>query len=379
MKKPKEIKDPYFGLTSEEKTNFMIESFKSTFSKNSKLSRAIVLQRRRESEGYIVKSLYECVGMWSYMGRTFRINDAKNWVEKASRDPSTKYYEGWEEYIDKYLKDPNYVRNPLFYVLYHACIDAQTEFSFSSAAPQGENTLTGKFLAYLEVSLRSWSNVADTYLLRCGASLELATIDLQIGGLEEKTGGDFSIILEIDDAFVSDADTEASNESFIQSPRGTIIVPIIFQAKRYKNLKADISQHHEVRKYQYDALKNNECSSAYIFFNNDVDRIDYPAPPMVKPVLCCEHPSEKKKTEVFENSVDFSTYILRVISGCPGYEYANSREEAIRMILPSIESGRLNTVAVLSSKPDAGYDFGKLIDEMRSEGISLDIDTAEGP
>ena len=81
---------------------------------------------------------------------------------------------------------------------------------------------------------------------------------------------------------------------------------------------------------------------------------------MVKPVSACASIEICPYTDVFGDSVDFATDILRAVNGFDSIPVAATREDALNMILENTSTHRLSTVAVLgnTSGLDHKYDEG---------------------
>jgi hypothetical protein len=187
-------------------------------------------------------------------------------------------------------------------------------------------------------------------LARSENSLSVQRIDLSILGGEQATGGDFGLILDFDSRSI-----QPSRRAEALSRR---IVPLIFQAKRYVRPNADVSQHHIFRGYQHNLLAQNNCASAYIFYENGRGRIDHPAPPLVKPVGKVATPS---RTSVFSDSYDISSYLLNALADEHFAAGAASADEALRMIYARADPGQLAYLAVISNDARAAARYAALL------------------
>lgn len=202
--------------------------------------------------------------------------------------------------------------------------------------------LTGIFLGEIANKCCVWREKAAVSLARVESTLSLKRIDLSILGGEHESGGDFGLVLEVDE--------RARQPNMLSASPDVRIVPLVIQAKRYVRPSADISQTHRTRGYQFKLLRQNPCASAYLFYENGKQTIEDPVQPLLKSVDTVSVPPFR--TRVFDGSLDLSTYLLRALyspSAAPG---ATSPEEALRMIYPRAHSGQLATLAVISSRAD---------------------------
>ena len=114
-------------------------------------------------------------------------------------------------------------------------------------APTHESHLTGSLLGEISARCDAWAKVAAAPLGRLATTLSLDRIDLTILGGEQKTGGDFGLVLEFDD--------RRTQSLAGLEPSVTRIVPLIFQAKRYVRPTADVSQRHPVHGFRHSLAK----------------------------------------------------------------------------------------------------------------------------
>jgi hypothetical protein len=188
---------------------------------------------------------------------------------------------------------------------------------------------------------------------RSGSTLSLRRIDLSILGGEQATGGDFGLILDFDD--------RSGQPTHRGKALGGRIVPLIFQAKRYVRPNADVSQRHALRGYQYNLLAQNNCTSAYIFYENGRERIDHPVPPLVKSVARVAAPY---RTPVFSDSYDISSYLLNALTEERFAAGVSSASEALRMIYAKADPGQLAYLAVISNDARAADRYAALLGDL---------------
>ena len=191
------------------------------------------------------------------------------------------------------------------------------------------------------------------------------------------------MILDLNETHISPCDLEPETIRLTGPLRGSVVIPLVFQAKRYVGLTADISRRHDERGYQFHTLRQTKCASNYIFYENGEDRIPYPALPMVKAASACQPVELFPSTHVFEDSVDLATYILRALNGFADIPAAESREDALNMILANASTDRLSRITILGDKTEGELDrlYGSALDALRKE-IATDPgpqDTLETP
>ena len=245
----------------------------------------------------------------------------------------------WGGVLRQLLVDPITFRDIAIWCLFFATLEGAAAFQIDDCpSPSREEKLSGLLLGKLEGRCDKWRRIAATPLERSDSSLTLQRIDLTILGGEQATGGDFGLVLDFDDR-------SAQPIHRAEGRRGRII-PLIFQAKRYIRPAADVSQYHDVRGYQYNLLGQNECASAYIFYENGPKRIAKPVPPLVKPVSKVSGPS---RTSVFTDSYDLPSYLLNALTDAHFAAGAASADEALRMIYAKAHPGQIAHLAVISS------------------------------
>ena len=280
-------------------------------------------------------------------------------------------FQGLEGVLKRILVDPVMHRSVASWCLYFALQDCSANFQLNQCpSPTEEGLLTGLLLGEISTQCEVWRKIAAAPLDRSETTLSLERIDLSILGGEQETGGDFGLVIEFDDQ-----QTRSPGQSKSMNTR---IVPLILQAKRYVRPSADISQRHTVRGYQYDLLSQNQCLSAYIFYENGTERIDWPAPPLIKPVSEVSPPPSR--TMVFDDCIDLPTYLLRALhddSFAPG---AFSPAEALRMIYGSATAGQLAKLAVISNTGRAEERYARVLADLGEEIRTLqDTEDFEGP
>jgi hypothetical protein len=221
--------------------------------------------------------------------------------------------------------------------LFFAALEGAAQFQLNDCpSPSEEGHLSGLLLGVLSARCEQWRRTASAPLARTGSSLSLQRIDLSILGGEQATGGDFGLVLDFDGCSVQ--------PSLKGKGLDRRIVPLIFQAKRYVRPNADVSQHHALRGYQYNLLAQNNCASAYIFYENGRQRIDRPVPPLVKPV---GNVTARSRTPVFSRSYDISSYLLNALTDGRFSAGASSPDNALRMIYAKADPGQLAHLAVI--------------------------------
>ena len=274
-----------------------------------------------------------------------------------SRDNPDEF-QSFEGVLNGILVDPLAHRDIATWCFYFALHECSANFQLDRCPnPTEEGQLTGLLLGEISAQCEAWRKIAAVPLNRTEVTLSLERIDLSILGGEQETGGDFGLIVEF----------KNENENHVNKSRSaeSRIVPMIFQAKRYVRPKADVSQMHETRGYQYDLLSRNKCLSTYVFYENGTNRLAGPAPPLFKPVSrVCPPPS---RTAVFEDSLDLPTYFINALhdgSFAPG---ATSPDEALRMIYGSAHAGQLSRLAVISNSRNAVEPYANALIDLREK------------
>ncbi len=291
-------------------------------------------------------------------------------VVQLSRD-SPEEFQAPEELLKQILVNPAMHRSVATWCLYFALRDCSDNFQLNHCpSPTEEGQLTGMLQGEICAQCKVWRKRAAGPLDRLDTTLTLKRIDLSILEGEQETGGDFGLVLEFDEKGNRSPTAGESVDSRI--------VPLIFQAKRYVRPRADVSQRHNVRGYQYDLLSQNPCLSAYIFYENGTGRIDTPVPPLIKPVSKVSLPPSR--TMVFEGSLDLPTYFLRALYDESFAAGASSPAEALRMIYGSAHAGQLATLAVISNSATAGERYTSELADFREEIRTLqDTEHYEDP
>ncbi len=245
-------------------------------------------------------------------------------------------------FLTNILVDPLMHRSVVSWCFYHALRESSESFQLDHCtSPTGESHLTGLLLGEIKNKCCLWGEIAATPLDRAQTNLSLKRIDLSILGGEQKTGGDFALVLDFHQKGLN-----------VQSELSDFrIVPLVFQAKRYLRPSADLSQKHRTRGYQSTLLCRNPCRSAYIFYENGTHRIEIPMQPLLKSVTDVSVPPYR--TNVLEGGIDLPSYLLKALCSPSFAVEAESEEEALRMILGSGHSAQLSTLAVISSTSDA--------------------------
>ncbi len=235
---------------------------------------------------------------WTIRTRLAKINIDYAMTHMAFTDPLK--LDDWDVLLDRILTQPPCYRDLADWWWYFAALEASTGFQLEICpAAKREQQLTGCLLGALSEPAKRWGEVIAPAVKRSGATLATSDIDLELGGGEQATGGDFGLILDFDDRAVQPGEAKR--------PDDRRIVPLIFQAKRHARPDADVSQTHLRRGPQRTLLASNTCASAYIFYDN-LGNPETPLPPLVKPVAKVPHAG---KTDVLEDSLDLATYLLQ--------------------------------------------------------------------
>lgn len=248
----------------------------------------------------------------------------------------------WQTLLGRVLVHPPCYRDLADWWLFFTALDAATGFQLERCtASKREQRLTGHLLEALAAQGKVWSEAIAPAIARSGATLAINEIDLEVGGGEQSTGGDFGLILDFDGRTIQPGAAKRQDDRRI--------IPLIFQAKRYARPNADVSQTNVTRGPQRTLLASNRCASAYIFYEN-LDNPATPLPPLVKPVASI--PSATK-TNVLDDSLDFATYLLRAATDPVCAPRANSADDALRMIFAEAAPSDLSALVVVSSDPGA--------------------------
>jgi hypothetical protein len=256
------------------------------------------------------------------------------------------------------LADPVVFSDVAIWCLFFATVEAAAAFQLNHCpSPSEEGHLSGLLLGALEGRCEQWRRLASAPLERSGSSLSLQRIDLSILGGEQASGGDFGLVLEFE---------PHTSPLTLMPQTGTArrVVPLVFQAKRYVRPTADVSQHHHARGYQYHLLGQNECASAYIFYENGRARLEWPVPPLVKPVRKVVTPD---RTPVFTDSYDLPSYLLNALTDSRFAAGASSAHEALRMIYANAHPGQLAYLAVISDDARAGQRYAAALADLAPE------------
>ncbi|WP_037450693.1 hypothetical protein [Sphingobium chlorophenolicum] len=255
-------------------------------------------------------------------------------------DPSA--LNSWAALLDRVLTQPPCYRDLADWWLFFSALEAETGFQLERCTSRkGEQGLTAHLLEALATQGKAWSEVIAPAVARNGATLAISDIDLQVGGGEQVTGGDFGLILDFDGRMVQPGARREVEERRI--------IPLIFQAKRYARPTASVSQANKLRGPQLNLLAANDCASAYIFYENLGDQ-ETPLPPLVKPAESVRSPTT---TDVLEDSIDFATYLLRAATNPAAAPRARSPDDALRMIFSKALPSDLSALVVVSSDPTA--------------------------
>jgi len=351
-----------FGISSNEIEAMRNLARDRTFGDKANLARLTTVSRTQDSAAHIAAQLWSCQQILSKVGFYKAIILARQLTETQSGQPE------WEQILKQIYDEPVSIRNRIVWIFFHACLQAERDFALDVCpAHSREDILTGRLLEGIKAACASWAEVSASYLSRVQSVLEVSSIDLTIDGGEQKTGGDFALILDIKEHVSCSEDLEPSVITLTGGPRGDVFVPLLFQAKCYTGSRADISQKHRVRGYQFNRLRQVNCASSYIFYENGKNRIDFPALPMVKPVLACEPVEVCRSTEVFDQSVNFATYVLRAVNGFGSIPSAKTREDALNMIFANTSPDSISRISVLGNTNDLGRTYREALERLRNE------------
>lgn len=282
--------------------------------------------------------------------KSYAVRGNSSWLARAGSLTMTQMsftdplkMDSWDVLLDRILIQPPCYRDLADWWLYFATLEASTGFQLEvSTAAKREQQLTGRLLGELSAQAKRWAEVIAPAVERSGATLAISDIDLELGGGEQATGGDFGLILDFDGRTVQPGEAKR--------PDDRRIVPLIFQAKRYARPDADVSQTHLNRGPQRTLLASNTCASAYLFYDNLGDP-KTPLPPLVKPVAKVPYAG---KTDVLEDSLDLATYLLQAAIDPVTAPRAHSPDDALKMIFSQAHPADLSALVVVSSDPQAG-------------------------
>lgn len=269
--------------------------------------------------------------------------------------------DSFEILLERLLIHPPIYRDLADWWLYFSALEASTGFQLEVCpARKLESTLTGQLVQALGHQGKNWSGYIAEAIKRTGATLAISEINLEVGGGEQATGGDFGLILDFDGRTVQPSAPKRASDHRI--------IPLLFQAKRYARPMASVSQSHPIRGPQRALLASNSCASAYIFYEN-LDHAPTPLPPLVKRV---EDVPSATSTNVLDDSLDLATYLLRA-SIDPAYApRARSADDALRMIFSKASPQDLSALVVVSSDPGAANRYrsglGMLMHELKNHG-----------
>jgi hypothetical protein len=365
-----------FGLKLEEITSLSRSANDLLFDKLSAQQRRTLCLRLHDQGREIVESLYRLHNTFSAVSVSQTILMAKEAVE-GKRELFDII--SWDALLSRVFSHPVAMRDRAVWGLYMAAIEAQRDFAHSFCpAPTREDGLSGSFRTTLFSSARRWGDLMQTVLNRVDACLEVDAIDLSVLGGEQETGGDFALIVDINQHALCREDEQAEILRNGLFTRSKFALPLIFQAKRYTGDQAEVDQYNDRRGYQYDALRRTDCASAYIFYNNGTKRIDAPLLPLVKRVDDIAHPGDHGRTDVLEGSVDFATYLIRAIDNAK-YPAASDPEEAINMVLANADMGRLTKLVVLANRPGVAASYRHSLDNLIRDIGLVDQPQEEGP
>lgn len=242
----------------------------------------------------------------------------------------------YEIYQLLFLSDPMAFEFFDTWVLLQVIQECEFELLDYCSQENREESITTELSTILTNKSKSLRQKYNEYLSAIDSELSLQKLELQIQNRESKTGGDFALILEWRDGM-----------------GGMNICPMIFQAKRAVHIDADISKHHIIYGYQFDVLSKSKCNPAYIFYNCDTQKnIKWPRLPTVKSVSSITNFAPPYKTNVIENTLSLSVYMLQLMSDKRTFK-TKSRKEALDQILIGVEESSLKEIVTLSVDPNA--------------------------
>jgi hypothetical protein len=339
----------YFGLHLDEIFAARAAARRSLDSELVQASRR-ALQQASPSTCQAVRSalVSPCLCAYSEAGRAMFVQQSRDEPESIAT---------WDGVLH-ILADPVVFSDVAIWCLFFATVEAAAAFQLNHCpSPSEEGHLSGLLLGALEGRCEQWRRLASAPLERSGSSLSLQRIDLSILGGEQASGGDFGLVLEFE---------PHTSPLTLMPQTGTArrVVPLVFQAKRYVRPTADVSQHHHARGYQYHLLGQNECASAYIFYENGRARLEWPVPPLVKPVRKVVTPD---RTPVFTDSYDLPSYLLNALTDSRFAAGASSAHEALRMIYANAHPGQLAYLAVISDDARAGQRYAAALADLAPE------------
>ncbi len=245
----------------------------------------------------------------------------------------------WHWVLENVLAPPPHHRDLAEWWLLFSALAATLDFKTGPCArPHPEPALSAALVQCLAAAGRTWAGLLGPMLNRTRAQLAVHHINLEVLGGEQATGGDFALVLDFD-----------GRTSQPGLDVGHRIVPLIFQAKRYRRPSADISQHHPVRGYQHAQLVANPCASAFLLLENG-DGVTEPLLPLVKPARLAHHPG---RTDVRADTFDLATYLLCVLKDETAAPRAPDAASALRMIYAAADPSHLGAILMLSPDPGA--------------------------
>ncbi len=350
-----------FGMSLDEITSLKSLVHNETFGDKGKYARLATVTRTNDLAPHIAQQLWECKQILSKVG-------LYHCAYLTQELTASKTHPKWEQILERIYGDPIAIRNRVIWLFFHACLQAERDFALDACpAHSREDMLSGRFLEGIKAACTSWAAAAATYLDRTKDVLEVSSIDLTVGGGEQKTGGDFALILDIKEIVSRPDDLEPGVIALTGGPRGDIFVPLLFQAKCYTGSTADISQKNKTLGYQFNRLRQVNCASNYIFYENDEKYIDTPSLPMVKPVSACNPIETQRSTDVFDQSINFATYILRAVNGFDSIPAARTREDALNMIFANASPSTINKITVLGNTSDLSKKYREALKRLQEE------------
>lgn len=267
----------------------------------------------------------------------------------------------FEGYVRQLITDPVMVRDLSHWVLFFALREASDRFRVMDCrAPQSEAHLDGLLLDAIRAACERWAKVVESPLARYDSVTVLQKIDLSLLGGEQATGGDIGLILDLDGRSI-----QPSDENPLKT-RARRIVPIVLQSKRYTRPTANISQHHKVRGYQRHLLGRNDCTSAYLLYENGSEAIASPLPPIIKPIAAV---ADLNTTCAVEGGFDLAAYMMGALQDEVRYPGAATPVEALRMIFTKGTPSHLAVIA--GDRRTVAYymtEFQVLAPEIRRKG-----------
>ncbi len=228
-------------------------------------------------------------------------------------------------------------------IMLRALHSATASFSLRDCrVPTREEILVGLFRGAISEAL----NLQNARLMEYKKTLprpRLFAVDLNIAGREGRTGGDIAFIFDV------------------RMPDGKrLLVPICLQAKRAtpktgatvnieRTNKEDQTGDHQLR--QLEKFEKAGCNCAYLFFNNDLERVIYePILPLVKTTDDIRGGTNPMNVDLASNSIDFASYVLHLLSRRIN---TVSSVSGLEKVVATLAEGKVSHLVLISPRPEA--------------------------